>query len=231
MVPRRRRRRFLTSFLAGILVNCATAPAPQAEGAGKDPVQHLADWAERPPVAHTATRRLEAQKVGSSERAWLLVTTTVDPREGFSYRVDAEDGPSMLRKKMLEVLEQERRAYSSLEKRRAYITDTNYDFSVHDIGASEVEVQLIPKRREEWLLEGAATINRDDGDVVRLVKPPSFWLREVSMVRSYARFGGHVMPTNLESIARVRLLGVYRFTMTYSYQMIEGSPVSQNARR
>jgi hypothetical protein len=186
-------------------------------------------------VAHHAVRRLEVQKIGSSERAWLLVTTLVDPREGLTYRVDAGGGPSILRKKMIEALEQEQRAYTSLDRRRAFITGANYDFSVHDTGAGEVEVQLIPKRREEWLLEGAATLNRDEGDVVRiegrLVKPPSFWLREVSIVRSYARLGGHVMPTSLESVARVRLLGRYRFTMTYSYQMIEGSPVSQNARR
>jgi hypothetical protein len=226
----------ITPLMAALVVNGAMASSiAAAQPAQKDLVELLAAWAERPVVAHHATRRLEAQRVGSSDRAWLLVTTLVDRREGLTYRVVAQGGPGMLRKKLVEVLEQERRAYASEEKRRAFITGANYDFAVHDTGASEVEVQLIPKRRDGWLLEGAASLRRDDGDVVRiqgrLVKPPSFWLREVSVVRSYARFGGHVMPTIVESVARVRVLGLYHFTMTYSYQMIDGSPVSQNARR
>jgi hypothetical protein len=226
----------LTAIVVWLIVSCSIESGTvRAQPCGQDPVQHLSAWAAGPVVAHRATRRLEAQKMGSSERAWLLITTLVDPREGLTYRVDAQGGPSLLRKKMLEVLEQERRSYEWLDKRRVFISGANYDFSVHDTGATEVEVQLIPKRREEWLLEGIATLNRDDGDVVRiegrLVKPPSFWIRDVSIVRSYARLGGHVMPTSMESVARVRLLGLYRFTMTYSYQVIEGSPVSQNARR
>src|SRR5262245_7476607 len=86
-----------------------TAPsAAHAQALDHDWLQRLTGWSESPIVANQAVRRLEVQKVGSNDGAWIEVTTTVDAIRGFSYRVDREGGSPSLRQKMLKVLEEER---------------------------------------------------------------------------------------------------------------------------
>ena len=69
----------------------------------------------------------------------------------------------------------------------------------------------------------------DDGDLVRLqgrlAKNPSFWVRNVEIVRSYKRIEGVVMPVTLDSTAHVRLFGPSSLRMTYVYSEIDGHRV------
>ena len=70
----------------------------------------------------------------------------------------------------------------------------------------------------------------EDGRLVRLegqlAKSPSFWIKDVEIVRSYDRIAGIVVPVALESKARVRFLGAATLRMTYRYSEIDGHPVS-----
>ena len=72
----------------------------------------------------------------------------------------------------------------------------------------------------------------DEGELVRLqgrlAKNPSFWVRNVDIVRKYARFHNAVMPVTLESTANVTFLGAASFRMTYDYHEIDGRAVRSN---
>jgi hypothetical protein len=69
-------------------------------------------------------------------------------------------------------------------------------------------------------------VNADDGALVRLqgrlAKSPSFWVKNVDIVRSYERIDGHVVPVALQTTAQVRLLGEATLRMTYVYSEIDG---------
>jgi hypothetical protein len=69
----------------------------------------------------------------------------------------------------------------------------------------------------------------EDGELVRiegrLARNPSFWVKHVDIVRSYARIGGAVLPVTLESRAQLRMLGPASLRMTYEYTEIDGQPV------
>jgi hypothetical protein len=60
----------------------------------------------------------------------------------------------------------------------------------------------------------------------RLGKSPSFWIKNVDIVRSYEPINGVVVPVAMEATAQVRLFGPATFRMTYSYSHIDGRPVS-----
>jgi hypothetical protein len=178
---------------------------------------------------YRAVRRLEAES--GSRRGWLEAVTEYSVEGGFSYQVTAEGGSSLVRSKVLRaVLEGEREVIAQGEMARASLAPANYAFQpngVDDDGL--VNILLSPKRQERVLLSGTMFLQPDDGDLVRLqgrlAKNPSFWVRNVEIVRSYKRIEGVVMPVTLESTAHVRIFGPASLRMTYVYSAIDGHRV------
>ena len=59
----------------------------------------------------------------------------------------------------------------------------------------------------------------------QLAKAPSFWVRQVQIVRSYQRIAGARMPVVTEAVANIRLAGRATFRMTYEYKTVNGRQV------
>jgi hypothetical protein len=93
-----------------------------------------------------------------------------------------------------------------------------------------MNVLLSPRRKDRVLVDGTMFLQPSDGNLVRLegrlAKSPSFWVKDVYIVRSYQRIGGAVVPVALESTAQLRLLGPSTLRMTYTYSEIDGRPVN-----
>ena len=81
------------------------------------------------------------------------------------------------------------------------------------------------------LLDGRVFLTESGADLARvegyLVKRPSFWTREVHVVRRYERIRGIRVPVSMQSTARVLVAGRSTFSMTYEYESINGVRVSQ----
>ena len=75
-------------------------------------------------------------------------------------------------------------------------------------------------------MAGTMFLQPEDGRLVRLqgqlAKSPSFWIKNVEIVRSYDRIAGVVVPIALESTAQMRFLGRATLRMTYEYSEIDG---------
>ena len=117
---------------------------------------------------------------------------------------------------------------------RSAIAETNYAFTsrgVDDDGLANI--LLSPKRKDPVLVAGTLFVHPADGNPVRLEgrlsKSPSFWVKNVEIVRTYARFNGIVMPVALESSAEIRWFGPASLRMTYNYSEIDGHPVPPDA--
>jgi hypothetical protein len=71
----------------------------------------------------------------------------------------------------------------------------------------------------------------EDGRLVRLegqlAKSPSFWIRNVDIVRTYERIAGSVVPVTMHSQAQMRMFGSATLNMTYQYSHINGRPVTR----
>jgi hypothetical protein len=198
-----------------------------------DPADHsMRQFLEQDDTQHPyrAVRRLEVEN--GDRRGWLQAVTSYAPDSGFSYQVTAEGGSSVIRSKVLRaVLEGERELIAQGDAARSSIDVNNYAFQpngVDDQGLANI--LLAPKRQEPALVAGTMFLQPADGDLVRvqgrLAKSPSFWVKDVHIVRSYRRIRGVVVPIALESTARVRMLGPATLRMTYSYSEIDGNDVS-----
>ena len=198
-----------------------------------DPADHsMRQFLQQDDTQHPyrAVRRLEAENGG--RRGWLEAVTEYSIEKGFTYQVTSEGGSSLVRSKVLRtVLEGEREIIAGGETARSSLALANYAFQPNGVdGDGLANILLSPKRKERVLVSGTMFLRPDEGDLVRLqgqlAKSPSFWVRNVQIVRSYERIGGVVVPVTLESTAHVRLLGPASLRMTYVYSEIDGRNVS-----
>jgi hypothetical protein len=158
------------------------------------------------------------------------VWTEADAVNGFRYRVVAEGGSDYIRSRVfVATLDAERKMWASGEPDRAALTLDNYVFE--DRGQSDglAALRVRPRRKDLLLVEGSIFLRPDDGELVRiegrLSKAPSFWTRQVEIIRRYQRFAGVRMPVALESVANVFIAGPSTFHMTYEYESVNGQRI------
>ena len=188
------------------------------------------------PPAYRAFRRLDAGKPDSGKHGWLEVMTEHRPGSPFKYTVVREGGYDYVRNNVLRsLLKREAELIADGKPLRAPIVPRNY--IVEEGGMTEsglFRLVLHPARKSDGVVRGAAFIERDLGGVVRiegrLVKSPSFWVRDVDVTWKFARIGDDIVPVELSSNARVMFYGRQPFKMTYHYETVDGRPVAAAAR-
>jgi hypothetical protein len=182
------------------------------------------------PFQYRALRRLEAHNDHFGSDARMEVWTEGDA-SGFQYTIVSEEGSEYIRRKVFrQTLETERAMWASGAADRAALTPANYLFE--DRGEQPdglLAVGVKPRRKDVLLVEGAIFLNPVDGDLVRmegrLSKAPSFWTRNVNIVRWYKRFAGVRMPVAVESTASVLIAGKSTFRMSYEYESVNNERV------
>lgn len=218
--------RFVVVLLA--LVSAASVGAAIPDPADHSMRQFFARGdAQRP---YEAVRRLDARN--GDRTGWMEATTAYSTHAGFRYQITAEGGSGSIRAKVLRaLLEGEREVIALGETARSAIEPANYVFRANGIDSDGLaKVSLTPRRKERVLLLGTMFLRPDLGDLVRLegrlAKSPSFWIKNVDIVRTYERINGVVVPVRLDSRAQVRFLGAATLQMTYRYSEIDGRPVT-----
>jgi hypothetical protein len=191
----------------------------------------LSEFNSSGPPTYRAFRRLEAGIPGSPKSGWMEVWTQYRPGSGFSYEVIREDGYEYVLNKVLRgVLKGEAELIANGKPLRAALSERNYRFEDGgEIASGLARLLLHPNRKSEGIVKGSALIEPEAGTVVRiegrLVKSPSFWVRDVDVTWKFKRIGDTVVPTELSSSARVRFYGRSNFKMTYDYVQVDGRPV------
>ncbi|MBY0494973.1 MAG: hypothetical protein K2Y23_12225 [Cyanobacteria bacterium] len=181
------------------------------------------------PPTYRAMRRLEGG-AGEDRHGWLEAWTEYRPGRGFTFEVIREGGSEYIRNKVLRgMLEGEQGLIANGKRLRASLESKNYFFE--DGGMTDGGLQRIllkPAKKSEGLVAGSVLLEPDTGVVTRiqgrLVKSPSFWLRDVDVSWKFAHVGGHVVPVEMTSTGRVRMFGRSSFKMSYEYISIDGRP-------
>jgi hypothetical protein len=198
-------------------------------------VRALQRFLARPQVAHaySASRSLEASGLG--HRGWMSVQTEFTPAAGLVYEVIDEGGSGYIRSHVLRsLLDEEQRLIARAATASVAITTANYQLTPEGIDEDRLAVvRMEPLRKERSLIDGRMLLTLD-GDLVRLegrlARSPSFWISRVTVVRSYERIDGVLMPVALDTTARLRFFGSSALRMTYCYSHIDDRAV-QDADR
>ena len=226
---------FALSVIPAVAVIAPRVQATVPDAADNSIQQFLAQNDAQP--AYRAIRRLEARS--GDKHGWLEAVTDYSAETGFVYEITAEGGSGVIRTKVLRaVLQGEREVISQGDSARSSLARENYTFQPNGVDREGLaNVLLSPRRKEPVLVAGTMFLQPSDGNLVRLegrlAKSPSFWVKNVDIIRKYERIAGVVMPVVLESKAQVRMLGESAtLRMTYAYSEIDGRSVgSQVAER
>ena len=194
-------------------------------------VQRYLHRTVRTPKTYRATRRLEGANPRFKKTGWIEAVTELSD-DKFTFTITSRGGSEMVQNRaLIPVLEAERDL--SKESNAFEITEANYRFTeAAPDGDHHARIRLDPKRKDKRLLDGFLVLT-PDGDVIeingKLSKSPSFWTSNVQVTRKYGHVDGIRVPISVTSAADVRLAGRSTFSMTYTFQAIDGSPVSKGA--
>jgi len=201
--------------------------APSREDAS---IERFLNGRETPLVSAVVRRRLVGATRGGSMTGWLEACTYLEG-SAMRYRVVGEGGSGSIRKRALyAALDGEVSARRRDDSARARLDRENYEFLSADGAGEEVHVKLKPRRKDAMLVDGTMVLARGSGDLLRLegrlVKAPSFWTRQVDVVRTYGRIGGVRVPIAMRSKAKVLVMGASTLDVSYSYLSVNGVPTA-----
>lgn len=183
------------------------------------------------PPAYRAFRRLEGGLSSASKQGWLEAWTEFVPGRGLTYEVEREGGHEYVRNKVLRnLLNSEQDLIARGHPLRAQFVPKNYSFTDGGTADGLQRIILKPNRKSDGIVNGSLWVDAETGALVRiegrLMKSPSFWLRDVDVTWKYANVDGHDLPIEMISSGRVRIFGRSSFKMTYDYVSIDGRAVS-----
>ncbi len=182
----------------------------------------------KPLRQYRALRTLTATTRGGKMSATMKAWTSLDPVQGFRFEIVSEEGAAIIRRKVLRAaLEAEQSAVTSGDRDQAALTAANYEFlEMSSSPINLVKVDVRPRRKHVMLVDGALFLEAESADLVRiegeLSRRPSFWTRNVKILREYARVEGVHVPVAMSSTANVLIVGASTFSMTYKYVEING---------
>lgn len=210
----------------------STAPAQELFDDGDAALARFLTRTDPTVRTYRALRHMQARNDRLHIEGWLDAVTELTPEHGFRYEIVCEGGSAYIRNRVLRAaLETEAKLIAQGEPARASWTPDNYEFVAATTGRSDEDSGLVklvvrPRRKDVLLVDGALFVNGADGDLVRvegrLAKSPSFWTRDVRVIRRYERVAGVRVPISLESNAAVRIAGASSMTVTYAYSMVNG---------
>ena len=149
----------------------------------------------------------------SKAKSEVIADVAFVPPDSKKYTIEETNGSSLgqiLVRRMLANEAEVTRDYASTD-----ISAANYDFRFvrqADVSGQRCYVlEVLPRRKEKHLLHGDVWVDantyllrRFEGE---LAKPPSWWVRDVSVTFVYGDVGGMWLQTATEAAADVRILG------------------------
>ena len=211
-----------------LLASHGGAPASMSREAV---VERLVTPDARPLVQYRALRYLTAATRGGRMAGELVAATTFD-EHGLRWEVLAEQGSSLIRRRVLRAaLEAEQEGQSASNRDHGALSPANYEFLDVSVADDLVRLEMKPRRKHPLLIDGALFFDPQTTDLVRLEgepsKRPSFWTRRARIVRDYGRIHGVRVPVFMRSTADVLLVGASSFSMAYDYVEINGQPIAR----
>ena len=220
-----------------MLTVCGAAAVPASAQRHASILERFLARGEEPPVEYRALRHLEARNAHFGVHGWIDAWTEFDRAHGFRYEIVAEGGSGYVRRRVLRAaLDGEQKMWAAQEPQRASLAATNY--VITDRGQTVEGLAVLglePRRKDVLLVDGSIFVEPTDAELKRIVgrlsKTPSFWTRNVEIVRRYERLAGVRVPVAFESTAHVLVAGTSTFAMTYEYEIVNGQRVGQPQRR
>jgi hypothetical protein len=164
--------------------------------------------------AYTVKRDYQLFDKQSQPKAQVVAEITYLPPDQKQYRIERSSG-GLGEKVLRDILAKE--TESSKEAQRKEISPENYDFKL--VGEETVDgrrcfvLSMQPKRQEKDMLRGKLWVDTETYNLYRIegqvVKSPSWWVRDLYILMSFACIDGVWLHTATHAVADIRFKGKY----------------------
>lgn len=148
------------------------------------------------------------------EKAQVVANITVLPPDSKQYQIEHSSG-GIGEKVLRDILSKE--TEQPKDAQRSELSPENYDFQL--LGEELLDgrrcylLGLNPRREEKDLLRGKMWIDAENYNIRRIegspVKNPSWWIRDLHILMSFAEIDGMWLRTFTHAVANVRFKGRY----------------------
>lgn len=174
--------------------------------------------------------KLDYHGLFGSHQAEMQVEASYTAPDKKEFRVISESGSKLFTRVLLRLLDSEKEAQETQNRKALEINPTNYDFKFDSIdrtsdGAFYV-LDVIPKGKSRYLYRGKIWVDAHDFAVARMQgvpqKNPSMWVSHTEIEYRWASMDGFWLPVYNDSETQVRMGGKAVLTITYSDYQITG---------
>jgi hypothetical protein len=189
--------------------------------------------------AYSSIRRYSVYKKSKPSDAEIKVKMDYVHPSTKKFQVLAQSGAGWIDKWVFRTLiHAEEEAASEKKKTESAISSANYETKL--IGQEQSQgrdcylLELHPKRRDTFLIDGKIWVDKEDFAIVKLAGEPaksfSFWVTQAYLVREYQKIGEFWLQSKDETNAQVRVVGEYVMKIEYSDYAIQekGLPLAGN---
>jgi hypothetical protein len=173
---------------------------------------------------YTARRRYILENERHHKRAEMLVRVKCVKEGSKDFEIVSSAGWGIARNHVFpRLLAAETDASQPGSRERSRIIPENYSFQmagtevVNDRPAYVIAVT--PKTSNKYLMKGRVWVDAEEYAIVRIegqpAKNPSFWIKSVHFVHTYAKQGPFWLPLSDESVTDVRILGATDLKIEY----------------
>ena len=158
------------------------------------------------------------------KHAELVAAISCDSVGQKRFSVTSEDGWKAAHKHVLKkMLESEAETSTPTVRPMTRLTADNYNFQMveEDVidGRPTYVIDVTPKRRDKYSIEGRVWIDAQDFATVRVegkpAKNPSFWTKSIHFVQQYKKDGAYWFPSSTLSITEARIFGTTKVNISY----------------
>ncbi len=167
------------------------------------------------------------------KHAELIAAVSCDSSGAKHFNVASEDGWKAAHKHVLrKMLDSEAETSTPTIRPMTRLTTDNYSFEMvkTDVidGRLTYVIDVTPKRRDKYLIEGRVWIDSLDFATVRVegkpAKNPSFWTKNIHFVHEYRKSGAYWFPSSTLSVTEARIFGATKVNINYfDYEPNSGS--------
>lgn len=164
--------------------------------------------------AFTVRRNYQLLDQHSVSKAEIVADITWHPPGKKQYSIESASG-GLGERVLRDVLSKDTEAARDPQKRELSLD--NYDFQFLRMEALEGRpcyvLALNPRREEKELLRGQVWVDAENYKIHRLegkpMKSPSWWIRDLYILMTFADIGGMWLHTSTQAVANVRFRGQY----------------------
>lgn len=174
---------------------------------------------------YSVVRRYTLTDKHSGKATRMSVRMIYQKDHGKTFEVLETSGAQGMQKRVLQkIMDNEAEASRTGKFNQYRINGDNYNLKL--VGEDKVTgrpcyvVELLPRHKSKYLLQGRAWVDKSDLAVVRVEGRPtenvSFWVGKPYIVQTFQKVGNYWMAAHNTSLSDSKLLGTHELTIDYS---------------